>query len=153
MEQGGEYELSYSKPISICHTKNKASKEVKRLTEYHKKICDNAIKNTYGTKYDLNSDDWKYSSLCNEFIMYIFKLYFPHVEIENIDGLMTYNLIKEETEKLNKLTGDFDSETFINWCFYEKGLSQEVIDATIEYNKDMDYNSKIYYIEEVGLIE
>ena len=49
--------------------------------------------------------------------------------------------------------GNFDSEEFIKWCFYEKGLSQEIIDATIEYNNDIDYDTIQYYIEETILME
>ena len=142
----GQYEISYQKPIGVCEKKAQATKHYKKLKEQYDKTCELAIKNIYGTEYDLDSDNWKYARLCEEFNNYIFEKYFPHVKDVEEFTKLEYDLYK-------KLMGNFDSEEFIKWCFYEKGLSQEIIDATIEYNNDIDYDTIQYYIEETILME
>ncbi len=151
MKSVDNYELSCVEPIGVSNSKKKASEYVNNLKNKHDKICNFAIKDTYGYNSFNNYEETReYSKLCTDFIWYIRDTYFPY--IENIDDLNDDHLTEYEYTKYLDLIQYYDSETFIKWCL-DRGLSQETIDATIEYNKCFDFKNTTYYFEEVESID
>ena len=132
MKRIGKYEIDYIKPVGFLDTEKEANEAIVKLIKEHKRICDLAIH--------------------NEFNEYVQKKFFPqYKEFEFLDYMHLLN--KEETDLLNKIyTSKNDSEIFKEWCRNEKGFSEEVIEATIKYNSESDFDETYYYIETINRV-
>ena len=148
MERTGIEHINKIRSVGFVKTKKEAKASLKKLREEYKHICEISIKNVYAP-YDEGSSD--YADLCYDFEDYLQREYFPqYPNFEFLDIL--YPLTDEEFYKLRELyEGEnslYATNIFRNWCKNEKGLSDEVIEATIKYNTINNFNTISYYIEE-----
>lgn len=140
IKNSGEYELNYSTPIGIVKTEEEAKYLVDKLTKEHDKICELAIHD----KITFYNSEKPYSDLCCDF--------FKHV-LTRYNVMSPYDLSKDEYDEFESLTGNYDTDYFKQWCKEEKGLTEDVIEATILYNTEHEYDTITYYYKSVEFIE
>lgn len=140
IKNSGEYELNYSEPISIVKTEEEAKYLVDKLTKEHDKICELAIHD----KITFYNSETPYSDLCCDF--------YEHV-IKKINTTNPDELSDKEYDDFEKFKGDYKGDYFRKWCKEEKGLTDDVIEATIFYNNEMEYNTITYEYKFVEFIE